>query len=165
MRIRHRTVIERPAAQVWSHVIRPDSFKRWNEKISSLDAIGEFRVGQPFTTHYEWRGKAVQCASIATEVQEDRVLELRHTALVGPGVPPDLQIRQRIALEPHGARTVVTKTRVDREPRHAVAPVGAHLVRHSVRRAHGTGSAQGALRSRGLPLTTVGRPGIIPAIR
>lgn len=109
MHIRERTVIDRPAARVWPHVIRPESFRQWNEKIRSLDAVGEFRVGQPFTTHYEWRGKALQCASIATEIQNERVLELRHTALVGPGVPRDLEIRQRIALHPRGARTVVTK--------------------------------------------------------
>ena len=109
MRIRQRTVIDRPAAQVWRHVIRPESFRRWNEKISALDAVGEFRVGQPFTTHYLWRGKPLQCASIATDIQAGRVLELRHTAPVGPGVPPNLEIRQRISLHPRGARTVVTR--------------------------------------------------------
>ncbi len=109
MLIRQRTVIDRPAPQVWPHVIRAESFRRWNEKISSMDAVGEFRVGQPFTTHYEWQGKALQCASIATDIQEARVLELRHSAVVGPGVPPNLEIRQRITLQPRGARTVVTK--------------------------------------------------------
>ena len=109
MRIRQRTVIDRPAAQVWPHVIRPESFQRWNEKISRLDAHGEFRVGQPFTTHYLWRGKALQCASIPTEIEPERLLELRHSAVVGPGVPPNLEIRQRITLQPRGARTVVSK--------------------------------------------------------
>ena len=102
-------MIDRPAAQVWRHVIRPESFQRWNTKVSHIDAVGEFRVGQPFTTHYAWRGKALQCASLATEIQDGRVLELRHSALVGPGVPPDLLVRERITLEPRGARTVVTK--------------------------------------------------------
>src|SRR5919108_3194005 len=109
MRIRQRTVIDRPVAQVWRHVIRPESFQRWNEKISSMDARGEFRMGQPFTTHYLWQGKALQCASIPTEIEAERLLELRHTAVVGPGVPPDLQIRQRIVLQPRGARTEVTR--------------------------------------------------------
>ena len=109
MRIVQRTVIDRPAAQVWTHVIRPESFRRWNDKISSLDAVGEFRVGQPFTTHYDWRGRALQCASVPTEIEAGRVLELRHSAVVGPGVPPNLEIRQRVTLEPHGARTTVTK--------------------------------------------------------
>lgn len=73
---------------MWRHVVRrPESFRRWNDKVSGLDAVGEFRVGQPFTTHYLWHGKALQCASIATEIHEGRVLELRHTAPVGPGVP------------------------------------------------------------------------------
>ena len=96
-------------APVWSHVIRPESFQRWNEKISSMDAGGEFRVGQPFTTHYLWHGRAIQCASIPTEIQAERVLELRHSAVVGPGVPRNLEIRQRVTLEPRGARTAVTK--------------------------------------------------------
>jgi uncharacterized protein YndB with AHSA1/START domain len=109
VRIPTRTVIDRPASQVWPHVIRPDSFRRWNDKIRSLDAGAEFRVGQPFTTHYEWQGKALQCASIATEIEPERVLELRHTALVGPGVARDLEIRQRITLHPRGAQTEVTK--------------------------------------------------------
>jgi hypothetical protein len=109
MRIPQRTTIDRPVTRVWPHVIRAESFQRWNEKISRMDAVGEFRVGQPFTTHYAWRGKALQCASIATEIEEGRVLELRHTALVGPGVPPNLEIRQRITLHPRGARTMVTK--------------------------------------------------------
>lgn len=109
MRIRERTVIDRPVTRVWPNVIRPESFQRWNEKISSIDAVGEFRLGQPFTTRYDWRGKALQCASIATEIQDGRVLELRHTALVGQGVPRDLEVRQRITLYPRGARTVVTK--------------------------------------------------------
>jgi uncharacterized protein YndB with AHSA1/START domain len=109
MRIRQRTTIDRPVTRVWPHVSRPESFQRWNEKIRSMDAVGEFRVGQPFTTHYEWQGKALQCASIATEIEPERVLELRHTALVGPGVPPNLEIRQRITLHPRGSRTVVTK--------------------------------------------------------
>ena len=109
MRIRHRTVIDQPVTRVWPHVIRPESFQRWNEKISRMDAVGEFRVGQPFTTHYAWRGKALQCASIATQIEEGRVLELRHTALVGPGVPPNLEIRQRIMLDGRGARTEVRK--------------------------------------------------------
>jgi hypothetical protein len=109
MRIVQRTVIDRPATAVWPHVVRPESFQRWNEKVRALDAVGEFRVGQPFTTHYDWQGRALQCASIPTEIQEGRVLELRHSAVVGPGVPPHLEIRQRITLEPQGGRTVVTK--------------------------------------------------------
>ena len=109
MRIVQRSVIDRPAAQVWAHVIRPESFRRWNDKISSLDAVGEFRVGEPFTTHFDWRGRALQCASVPTEIEAGRVLELRHSAVIGPGVPPNLLIRQRITLEPHGDRTTVTK--------------------------------------------------------
>ena len=109
MRVRQRTLIDRPAAAVWRHVIHADSFQRWNEKISRLDAVGEFRVGQPFTTHYLWNGRPLSCASLPTEIQDGRVLELRHRAPVAPGVPPDLEIRQRITLEPRGARTLVTK--------------------------------------------------------
>jgi uncharacterized protein YndB with AHSA1/START domain len=109
MRIRQRSTIDRPVAEVWPYVIRPESFQRWNTKVSAMDATGEFRPGQPFTTHYQWKGKSVQFVSVATEIQAGRVLELRHTAPVGPGLRPDMDIRERVTLEPRGKRTVVTK--------------------------------------------------------
>jgi uncharacterized protein YndB with AHSA1/START domain len=109
MRIYQRTTIERPAAEVWPHVIRPEAFKRWNTKIDSMDATGEFRLGQPFTTQYRWRGKAIQCASVATEIEPGRVLELRHTVPVGVGLRPDMEIRERVTVRPRGRRTVVSK--------------------------------------------------------
>ncbi len=98
MRLRERSVIARPAAKVWPFIIRPEYFQRWNAKISAMDATGEFRVGQPFTTHYQWNARPLQCASVATEIQEGRLLELLHTHLIGPGIRPDMEIRERITL-------------------------------------------------------------------
>jgi len=109
MRISQRTTIDRPVAQVWPHVIRPESFKQWNTKVGAMDATGEFRPGQPFTTHYQWKGKSLQFVSVATEVEPGRVLELRHTAPVGAGLRRDMEIRERVTLAPRGTRTVVTK--------------------------------------------------------
>jgi uncharacterized protein YndB with AHSA1/START domain len=109
MRLRERSVIARPAAKVWPFIIRPEYFQRWNAKISAMDATGEFRVGQPFTTHYEWNGKPMQCATVATDIQEGRVLELLHTHLIGPGIRPDMEIRERITLHELRGGTQVTK--------------------------------------------------------
>ena len=94
---------------MWPHVIRSESFQKWNTKISAMDVTGEFRLGQPFTTHYQWKAKPLQCVSRATEIQEGRVLELRHSAPSGPGIPPDMEIIERITLVEFGGRTTVTK--------------------------------------------------------
>ena len=109
MRLRERSVITRPAAKVWPYVIRPQYFQRWNNKISSMDVTGEFRLAQPFTTHYLWNNKPMQCTSVATEIQEGRVLELQHTNLVGPGIRPDMEIRERVTLHELAGTTRVTK--------------------------------------------------------
>lgn len=109
MRISQRTIIDRPAERVWPYVIRPEAFKRWNAKISSMDATGEFRLGQPFTTYYQWRGKVIQCASVATAIEPARVLELRHTVPIGVGLRPDMEIRERVTLRERGRRTIVSK--------------------------------------------------------
>ena len=109
MKIRERSVIARPAAKVWPYLIRPEYFAKWNTKISSMDATGEFRVGQPFTTHYRWNARPLQCASVATEIQESRLLELLHTHLIGPGIRPDMEIRERITLHEAAGTTWVTK--------------------------------------------------------
>jgi len=109
MRLRERSVVRRPAANVWPYVIRPEYFQKWNDKITSMDATGEFRLGQRFTTHYEWNGKPLQCASVVTDIQEGRVLELQHTNLIGPGIRPDMEIRARITLDEAGGTTRVTK--------------------------------------------------------
>ena len=111
MRLIERSRIDRPAAVVWPYVIRPEHFKEWSSKIDSMDVTGEFRVGQPFTTHYLWNGKPLQCASVATEIEPGRVLELKHSALMGPGIKPGMEVRERITLDDSwGGRTSVTKT-------------------------------------------------------
>ncbi|HEY3100403.1 MAG TPA: SRPBCC family protein, partial [Methylomirabilota bacterium] len=61
MKIRERYVIDRPAATVWPYIVRPEHFAKWNTKIASMDTSDEFRVGQPFTTHYRWNNKSIQC--------------------------------------------------------------------------------------------------------
>jgi hypothetical protein len=66
-------------------------------------------VGQPFTTHYQWNARPLQCASVATEIQEGRLLELLHTHLIGPGIRPDMEIRERITLHEAAGTTRVTK--------------------------------------------------------
>ena len=109
MKIRERSVIDRLPATVWPCIIRAESFAKWNTKISSMDATGEFRVGQPFTTHYRWNNKAIQCVTVATEIQPGRVLELRHSMLTGTGIRPDLEIVERVTLRSAGGGSTVTK--------------------------------------------------------
>ena len=109
MRLRERSVIARPAAKVWPFIIRPEYFQRWNAKISAMDATGEFRVGQPFTTHYQWNARPLECSSVATEIQEGRLLELLHTHLIDPSIRPDMEIRERITLHELAGTTRVTK--------------------------------------------------------
>jgi len=109
MKIRERSVIDRPPVTVWPYIIRPESFAKWNTKVSSMDATGEFRVGQPFTTHYRWNNRAIQCVTIATEIQPERVLELRHSMLTGTGIRPDLEIVERVTLRSAGGGSTVTK--------------------------------------------------------
>ena len=109
MRIRERTEIRRPAVEVWPYVIQPENFQKWNTKIASMDASGAFRLGQPFTTHYLWKGKPLQCVSRATDIVDGRVLELRHSAPAGRGIRSDLDVTERVTLEESRGRTTVTK--------------------------------------------------------
>jgi uncharacterized protein YndB with AHSA1/START domain len=109
MKIRERSVIDRPPATVWPYIIRAESFAKWNTKISSMDATGEFRVGQPFTTHYRWNNKAIQCVTVATEIQPGRLLELRHSTLTGTGIRSGMEIHERITVRGAGGGSTVTK--------------------------------------------------------
>ena len=74
-----------------------------------MDASGEFRLREPFTTRYHWNKKHLQCTSVVTEIQQAKLLELRHSSPVAPGAKPDLEICERITLEQIGNRTNVTK--------------------------------------------------------
>ena len=109
MKIRERSVIDRPAVNVWPYIARPESFVQWNTKIRSMDATGEFRLGQPVNTHYLWNNKSIQCVTVPIEIRECRVLELRHSQLTGAGIRPDMEISERITLRDAGGRTYVTK--------------------------------------------------------
>ena len=109
MTIRERSVIDRPSAVVWPHLVRAESFAKWNTKISAMDATGEFRPGQPFTTHYRWNNKTIQCGTVATEIQPGRLLELRHSGLTGQGIRPDMEIVERITLRDAGRGSTVIK--------------------------------------------------------
>jgi uncharacterized protein YndB with AHSA1/START domain len=115
MKIRARSVIDRPPATVWPYIVRAESFAKWNTKVSAMDATGEFRVGQPFTTHYQWNNKAIQCVTVATEIEPGRLLELRHSTLMGTGIRPDQEPRDAAALHP--ARLVHRQFRRARRPR------------------------------------------------
>jgi len=81
----------------------------WNTKVISMEAKGQFVLGQPFVTHYRMRGKEIQCLSTATAIQEGRLLELRHGHCIGSGISPDLAVCERITLREIRRKTIVTK--------------------------------------------------------
>ena len=112
MRIIERSKIARPAIEVWTFLIRPSLFRKWNNKIISMEAKEEFRLGQTFLTHYRMSGKEMRCASTVTHLDEPRFLELRHTNCIGNGVNPDLEVCERISLEERNDETLVTKSLV-----------------------------------------------------
>ncbi len=109
MRLMRRTEIRRQAMTVWGYVIRPERFQKWNKKIAGMEAHGEFRLGQPFATRYKWRGRQVQCVSVATSIVVGSLLELRHSSFVGDNVNPEMEVIERITLNERRGRTVVTK--------------------------------------------------------
>lgn len=109
MRMVFRTQIDRPASAVWRNVIKPESFQKWNDKIESMAARDEFRLGEPFVTRYNWRGKQTQCMSVAINISEGRMLELHHSDFLGNGVDPRMEALERIVLEERGGRTMVTR--------------------------------------------------------
>ncbi len=109
MHIRERTVINRPAAEVWPYIITPEVFQTWNEKVSSMEAGGRFQLGQRFVTHYMWKKKQIQCQSVAVRIEEGRLLELQHTSPMGSGLNRDLEVIERFTLEERGAVSIVTK--------------------------------------------------------
>jgi uncharacterized protein YndB with AHSA1/START domain len=109
MHIRERTVINRPAAEVWRCIITPEAFQTWNEKVSSMEARGRFQIGQRFVTHCTWKTKQIQCQSVAVRIEEGRLLELRHWSPVGKGMNRELEVTERVTLEDRGSRSIVTK--------------------------------------------------------
>ncbi len=109
MHIRQRTVIDRPAAEVWPFIVTPERFQEWNEKVSSMEAKRSFQIGQRFVTHYTWKKKLLQCQSVAVRIEEGRLLELRHVGMIGAGVNREMEVIERITLEDRGARSMVTK--------------------------------------------------------
>ena len=109
MRIVERTEIERSTMKVWSYVIKPECFQRWNKNIVSMEARGEFRLGQLFTTHYRLGKKQTQCISAVTSITEGSLLELRHSNCVGSNIDPEMEVIERILLKERNGKTIVIK--------------------------------------------------------
>lgn len=74
-----------------------------------MDVGGEFRIGQPFTTHYRWKGKEMQCLSVVTALVPGRLLEIRHSQPVGEKLAGGLEVTERIRLTQRGGDTIVRK--------------------------------------------------------
>jgi hypothetical protein len=74
-----------------------------------MEARGEFRLGQPFVTHYAMSKKQTQCLSTVTALEEGRLLEIRHAHCAGAGINPELEVREKITLHEHDGNTTVEK--------------------------------------------------------
>lgn len=109
MRMVFRIEIDRAASVVWKNIVTPESFQKWNDKIESMDARGEFRLGEPFMTTYNWRSKITQCMSVVTTLVPNHILELRQSNFAGVGVDPRMEASERIILEEKEGRTIVTR--------------------------------------------------------
>lgn len=109
MRIVEKSVIKRPAAQVWPYIISPEHFKVWNDKVVSMGAKGHFVPHQIFVSQYKMSGKETQCASTVSDIQENRLLELRHENLIGQGIRTDMVVTERITLKESRGTTTVMK--------------------------------------------------------
>ena len=109
MVLRDRSVISRPPSVVWPYIVTPELFQKWNDKVASIEARELFHLGQQFTTHYLWKGKTMQCLSVVTRLEEGRLLELRHTRMLGPSSRPDMVVIERVELKGSAGGSVVTK--------------------------------------------------------
>jgi hypothetical protein len=109
MRISERTEIERPVMKVWSYVIKPEYFQKWNKNIVSMEARDKFTLGQPFATHYKLGKKESQCISVVTSMIEGSLLELRHSNCTDTNGPTEMEALERITLKERMGKTIVTK--------------------------------------------------------
>lgn len=110
MKIREVTVIQRTPAEVWPWIAIPERFLQWNTNIVSMEAREKFILQQPFNSHYQLRGKPLQCLSTVTAIEENHVLELKHTNCIGPDVDSNIEVSERITLEEKGNHTEVVRT-------------------------------------------------------
>jgi hypothetical protein len=109
MPISERTEIERPVMKVWSYVIKPVYFQKWNKNIVSMEARDKFILGHPFATHYKLGRKQSQCKSVVTSIIEGSLLELRHSNCTGINGPAEMEVLERITLKERNGKTIVTK--------------------------------------------------------
>ena len=112
MRIIEKERLNYPAAFIWPFVVNPENFIKWNDKITRIEAGGEFKLGQQFATGYRLSSNESQCLTEVTALEENRLLELRHSNCVSskPGQPDGMEALERITLEEREGSTLVTKT-------------------------------------------------------
>ena len=109
MHIIEKSKINRSAEKVWPFIITPEHYQSWNTKVVSMDAKGQFVLNQPFTTRYKMGRKEMQCNSMATAINPEHFLEIKHTNCVGTVNDSELVVYERIRLEDEGGQTIVTK--------------------------------------------------------
>jgi len=119
MHIVEKSIIDRPATKVWPFIISPEHFQLWNTKIISLEAKGQFLINQPFMTRYSMNGKEMQCISTVTAIENEHLLEIKHTNCVGNEDNSNLTVYERFTITESGKQTIVKK---DVEVKHHQIP-------------------------------------------
>lgn len=107
--MRECSIIDRSVAEVWPFIVDAGHFKSWNPKVVSMDASGEFCLGQTFSTAYSMSRKHMQCLTTITALEPLRMLELHHTNCIGEKSVPGMDVLERISLKESGGKTRVRK--------------------------------------------------------
>lgn len=108
-----KSYIKVPPEKVWPFIAIPENFQKWNDKIVSMEAKDKFYIGQPYVTHYKLTKIATQCMSTVTNMEPERLLEIKHITVASEGAQPTFagqtEALERITLTPKGSGTVVIK--------------------------------------------------------
>lgn len=110
MKIVERSLINAAPEKVWPFIVTPELFRKWNDKIVSMEARGAFVAGQQFSTCYRLTSQSAQCLSVVAELQPQRLLELRHSVVMSASGRTGVNAAERITLEEKDGGTLVTKT-------------------------------------------------------
>jgi hypothetical protein len=110
LRLRERSVINRPVDVVWRYVTDPHRFVKWNKKLLPTGLPEAFRQSETFESQYQWRGKSISSNTRVEQLLPSTVLTLHHDRFRGEGIRPDMEVIEEVRLTRKGINTIVTKT-------------------------------------------------------
>jgi uncharacterized protein YndB with AHSA1/START domain len=100
------TVVNRPAADVWTALITPAAIK---EYMFGTNAASEWREGSAITWKGEWQGRAYEDKGVITRLEPHRVLQYTHfSPLSGLPDKPENYHTVTITLAPEANGTRVS---------------------------------------------------------